>query len=575
MATADQLLELIFSWIEQRERCAEKLRKLARELESLRKKCNGSECIGSSVSVAGAACLIGAGVATLFTGGAAAPALGLLGVVSSGVGLTVSLATKLTEHLISSDTMKDAQKIEQKSNDIGETIQRLLKKLKAEKKGVNSFADPDELDRHVMTEILGAMARRSGLKWPINISSFGDGWGGARGFTGLDSPQLNPNLIMPEVMTAVAGVLICFSFQAEGKASKLLFAKGAEQLIKTVTSAGFKTFVKGGGMAVGGAVGMAFALSEAIDNWKDLIEKNHVTEASQSLRNTADAILKVTRTLRKQLDDIKKAFQRFQRKTLIEFAIENCEDEAVRRWLRVNSESDAFSQLVDMFHFLKKHIDEEEKKDHSNNVHITFDAHGCIGDSMIPASRLLPLPSITDVILYSPWNCSITADVAYGVATGRMKLQHRVFYCRKKDGCQIPDEKHRPSKLPDHWNSMKKAGDQKIPNITVSPMKPPEDGTWKKFESLKKKYGPPGRNHIVIPFILPAESSSLERVPFFIVTLALSLVLLSSRFKATVHLTACLSDRSAERKFDQEYLKQQYACTINNTLMTCSPDMFV
>lgn len=56
---------------------------------------------------------------------------------------------------------------------------------------------------------------------------------------------------------------------------------------------------------MGGAVGLAFALSEAIDNWKDMIEKNHVTEASQSLRDTADAILEMTRTLRKQLDDIK------------------------------------------------------------------------------------------------------------------------------------------------------------------------------------------------------------------------------------------------------------------------------
>ncbi|XP_067426916.1 GRB10-interacting GYF protein 2-like isoform X2 [Thunnus thynnus] len=164
-----------------------------------------------------------------------------------------------------------------------------------------------------MTEILRAMARRSGLKWPINISSFGDGWGGARGFTGLDSPQLNPNLIKPEVMIAVAGVLICFSFKAEGKASKLLFAKGAEQLIKTVSSAGFKTFLKGGGMALGGAVGLAFALSEAIDNWKDLTEKNHVTEASQSLRDTADAILEMTRTLRKQLDDMKRMLEEMEK----------------------------------------------------------------------------------------------------------------------------------------------------------------------------------------------------------------------------------------------------------------------
>ncbi|KAM7371380.1 hypothetical protein PAMP_008631 [Pampus punctatissimus] len=263
-----------------------------------------------------------------------------------------------------------------------------------------------------------------------------------------------------------------------------------------------------------------------------------------------------------------------RRKRFAEFVIEKCEHEAVCRWLTENSGSDAFSQLEDMFIFLKKHIDEEEKKDHSNTVDIIFDAHGSIKESMIPASWLLPLSSITDVILYSPWNCVITADVAYGVATGRIKPQHRVFYCGQTKSCQIPGEKHRPTKLPDHWNSMKKAGDKMIPNITLSPLKPPEDGSWKRFESLKKQYGQPGRNRIVIPFILPEESSSLESVPFFIVTLALSLVLLSSRFKATVHLTACLGGRSAGKKFDQEYLKQQYACTMDNTGMQCSPDMF-
>ena len=227
-----------------------------------------------------------------------------------------------------------------------------------------------------------------------------------------------------------------------------------------------------------------------------------------------------------------------------------------------------------MFHFLKKHIDEEEKKNHSNSVHITFVAHGFIRDSMIPASCLLPLSSITDVILYSPWNCAIDADVAYGVATGRIKPQHRLFYCGEKESCGVPGEKHQPTKLPDCWNSMKKAGDQKIPNIILSPLILPKDGAWERFEFLTKQHGQPGRNRIVIPFILPAGSSSLERVPFFIVTLALSLVLLSSRFKATVHLTACLSDSSTKKKFDQEYLKQQYACCINDTTMTCSPDMF-
>ncbi|XP_028268120.1 uncharacterized protein LOC114440051 [Parambassis ranga] len=303
MSTADRLLDEIFSWIEQRESCAAKLRKLARELEELRKKCNATECVGSSVAVAGTACLIGAGVLTLCTGGAAAPFLGVLGAAYTGVGATISVAAKITEHFISSDTMKDAQKVETKSDSIAKEIQRLFQKLKAEKKEVNHSADPDELDKHVMTEVMKAMARRNGLKDEINISYFIDdpylNLGGGRGLGGL-------NPMFTAQMVALAGILACFAFQLSGKKYKFLFAKGAEQLIKLISSNAFKTFLKGGAMVVGGAVGMGFALSEAIDNWKDLIKKNHVTEASQSLRDTADAIKKMTQTLREQLDSIKR-----------------------------------------------------------------------------------------------------------------------------------------------------------------------------------------------------------------------------------------------------------------------------
>ncbi|XP_033501105.1 uncharacterized protein LOC117268614 [Epinephelus lanceolatus] len=252
---------------------------------------------------------------------------------------------------------------------------------------------------------------------------------------------------------------------------------------------------------------------------------------------------------------------------LIQTAIENCENETVVQWLRANSDSEAFSKLLDLFYFLKRHIDEEEKKNHSNSVDITFVAHGAIRDSMIPASCHLPLSSVTDVVLYSPWNCTMDANVAYSVATGRIKPQHRVFTCNTKDGCQIPKEKHQPMNLPDHWNSLKKAGDQMIPNITLSPLTP-QDGFWEGFQSLSKKYGEPERNRIVIPYVLPAGS-----VSFSVVTLALSLVLFFSRFQATVHLIACLGDQSAGRKFDRDYLRTQYACTVDNTIMTSSPDI--
>ncbi|XP_014869975.1 uncharacterized protein LOC106934524 [Poecilia latipinna] len=249
---------------------------------------------------------------------------------------------------------------------------------------------------------------------------------------------------------------------------------------------------------------------------------------------------------------------------LMKLAEENCTSQTVLKWLRENS----FAKLVDMFKFFKKHIDEEEKKNHSNTVDITFLSHGCIRDFMIPASCLLPLASIRDVVLYAPWNCvSGGAEITYAIATGKLKPQHRVFYCTKKDGCPVPDEKHRPIKLPDRWNSMRQAGDQMIPNISVSPLRP-DDKIWKSFESLTKKYGPIGRNRIIIPFILPGEES--DSVPFSVVTLALSLVLLQPRFRATVHLDACLTDLSTGQKFDREYLEKQYAYAADGTGMKCS-----
>ncbi|KAK0141755.1 hypothetical protein N1851_020579 [Merluccius polli] len=583
MATADQLLELIFSWIDQRELCAEQLRKLARELESLRKKCNGSECVGSSVSVVGAACLIGAGAATVFTGGAAAPFLAFLGGVYSGVGVTISVVTKITEHFLSSDTMEEAQKIEKKSNDIAEKIQKLFKQLKEERKEGSSFTD-DELDRHVMTEILGAVARRSGLKQKIIDSMYErmDFFNAEPGYMRHNHSFHNPN-----VMVALAGILMFFTFEGSGKKYKLLFAEGAKQLIKQMSTTGLKTALKGGAMVVGGAVGMAFALPEAIDNWKDQIKNNHVTEASQSLRDTADEILKMTRTLKRQFDNIKEMFEELadvkrciensnrsskEKETLIKFAIKYCKDEDVRQWLRENSESVAFFKLVDMFHFLEQELDKKKKKIDRKDIDIIFVAHGAIEESKIPASCLLPLSTIKDVLLYSPWNCTINAGVAYGVATGCIQPQHRRFSCRGK-GCQIPDERHRPTSLPNRWNSMKAAGGRKIPNIIVVPLRIPKDGAWEGFKFLKGKYGEPEKNRIVIPFILPGEIGSSLRLPFFVITLALSLVLCFTSYEATVHLAACLSKISAQTKLSEDDLKAQYACTIDKTRMTYPENM--
>ncbi|XP_034427730.1 uncharacterized protein LOC117753637 [Hippoglossus hippoglossus] len=237
MTTADKLLEQIFSWIDQRSRCADKLVKLAAELESLRQKCNGAECVGSSVAVVGAACVIGAGV-TFLTGGAAAPFLGLLGGTYLGAGTVISVATKLVELFLSSSTMKDAKKIEEKSNELAKDIQRLFEELKSEKKEANRFADPDNLDRHILTDIMRAVARRSGVRMKINFRMIGDepNWSfvGGQHYT-----RLSPGLYLP-ILVIVTGVLTFFTLKSSGKKCTFLFAKGAEKLIKEISVTGLK-----------------------------------------------------------------------------------------------------------------------------------------------------------------------------------------------------------------------------------------------------------------------------------------------------------------------------------------------
>lgn len=49
---------------------------------------------------------------------------------------------------------------------------------------------------------------------------------------------------------------------------------------------------------------MAFVLYECIDNWTKLIENDHVTDASKSLRDKADEFLNITQTIRKGLQNV-------------------------------------------------------------------------------------------------------------------------------------------------------------------------------------------------------------------------------------------------------------------------------
>lgn len=262
-----------------------------------------------------------------------------------------------------------------------------------------------------------------------------------------------------------------------------------------------------------------------------------------------------------------------EKRKLIDYVIKMSQDEVVKEWLRENYESVAFFELVDMFNLLKQELDKEKHKTDRKDIDITFVAHGAITGFRIPARCLLPLPSIKDVLLYSPWNCDINADVAYGIATGMIQPQNRCFFCTQEH-CQIPDSLHQPSNLPFYWNSMNAAEEWLIPNINVSPLKASEDHAWDHFVFLRGRHGEPAINRVVIPFILPRWMSFVENIPFMIVTLTMSLVLFFSNYRATVHLSACLGRYEGE-VLNQDYLSTQYAYTIDKTYMASSEEMYI
>ncbi|KAM4534587.1 uncharacterized protein V3H82_024502 [Fundulus diaphanus] len=578
MDVADMLIDKIYEWVKLQKEGATKFNQLAKELEDTKKGCNISKVVGSSVSVGGAAAMTVSGAVALATGGAAIPFLFTAGAVASGLGLATNVASDVTDITVISLNMKAAKEIGKKIENLEKGIEKWMGTLKEEgerrEKQALSIRELSPED-YVVERILRAMAKREGLILNAGVSLHGM-------LSGLSKTSISDKA----ADFALLGISLAskFAMIAARKSGKMLVSNGLPEL---AASMGAKAAGKAVGRVGAGVIGLAFSVPELVINCVDL--KNSKTEASESLRKNAVDIKKASDQMEEELKEIQKIFQRLakikcsietknksrdDRQTLLEFAKESCKDEAVRLWLRDNAESEIFSKLVEMFQFLKEKIDEEEKNNHSNEVDITFVAHGAITDSMMSASCLLPLPTISDVVLYSPWNCYLGANAAYGIATGKLQPVHRVFYCSPGRGCKSPDEKHQPEKLPNKWNSMKKAdeADQKIPNIIVSPLRIPKDGVWERFEFLEDKHGKPGRNRIIIPLILPSIDPE-EDIPLPVVTLALSLVLMFSRFQAVLHLTVCLGKLSRRMKLDEKALKQQYSCTIDYTGMTSSEKM--
>ncbi|XP_008293029.1 uncharacterized protein LOC103366937 [Stegastes partitus] len=282
MSSGERLLQLISSWMEQQQLCAEQLRKLARQLEALRQK----HIQRAFVSVLKTA-LVGGSLIVLF-----ALTVVTLGAAFPLLNVTAEVCTKKKKLKPTELFLKEQQNVEKRSADITEEIQTLFEKLKTKAEATGSCSEPDQVDRYVMTKVLTALARQSGLKGQVSTSfCHGQPQIFMKSMALIDSPA---------VMAAVAGILSFFTLQVSGEKFKPSFDEGLQQLIEQMSISGCNAEL------VVGATGTARILQQATDTWTGMIKKNHVTEACQILRDTADTMQRITSTLRQQFDDIKR-----------------------------------------------------------------------------------------------------------------------------------------------------------------------------------------------------------------------------------------------------------------------------
>ncbi|CAK6983768.1 uncharacterized protein LOC122967334, partial [Scomber scombrus] len=283
MSAEDQLYEFIISWLDQRLDFSDGLRELAGELESVNEKCNAGRAVGNTTTVIGGLAVIGGGIATICSGGLAAPLLAVGGAYGA-IGSTVTLTSKLIEWWLEKGTLKKAQKISEDNKKLGEKIQRRLTEMTKEiRKGPNLAVTDD----YVIECILRAIAKRHKIPWMEVV--------------GVAKIVLVPAILKLKEALQTAGVL--GRSQGPGYLENFIREQAAG-VVRQATLDTLKRVGKGALQVGGGVFTVALTLPDTIDNYKRAIKNNSVTGPSEELRKAADELKSSTQTFKAALKEI-------------------------------------------------------------------------------------------------------------------------------------------------------------------------------------------------------------------------------------------------------------------------------
>ncbi|XP_029913853.1 uncharacterized protein LOC115363725 [Myripristis murdjan] len=134
MSAEEKLYDYIISWLDLSQEYADHLRKSAGKLEAINEGCNAGRAVGNTVSVVGGVVMVGAGIATLCSAGAAAPLLEVAGAYGL-TGSAITYTSKGIEWFLERDILQDAKKISEEHKERGEKIQKCMQEMMQENMG--------------------------------------------------------------------------------------------------------------------------------------------------------------------------------------------------------------------------------------------------------------------------------------------------------------------------------------------------------------------------------------------------------------------------------------------------------
>ncbi|KAI4871456.1 hypothetical protein NFI96_004187 [Prochilodus magdalenae] len=228
-------------------------------------------------------------------------------------------------------------------------------------------------------------------------------------------------------------------------------------------------------------------------------------------------------------------------------------------WIKVTNGA---VECLNLVRYLYKQLDravasqKEADSSKDREVHIVLVGDGSITNQVCSSSSFVPLETITDTILYSPWNCAIDPKVTYGISAGCILPHHRAFRNGEPQG-----------PLPGHWNSMAAQRGTGVPEIILGPLKTDLDGILKVTAIAGALLKNPDRVVILYPsdgvFPVLPKAMPLSQI----VAIIAFLFMFTPSCKATIHLAAGLEYRGRTPP-DVNMWQNLYAYTPNGTVMT-------